>query len=148
MRKARELVDVYIASDGSHFYNKEQCEKHELQCAKDKNPVWKYRIEDTTNPDNFSATLFYITSQEDYDFALATKYCLRQFASKKNDTFDKCGEGWYMLTTQVARYYFEFLDNYVARKAKELDDWKHSIDAEIARLNEERKKDEERTENG
>ena len=143
MRAETENVTVYVASDGARYYNREQCELHEIQYAKDTKPVWKYRIDNIEDIDNHDVTLFYITSQDDYDFALATKYCIPQFASGLTEKFEDAGEDWYMLSNGVGWYTFESLTSYFQRKKKELDDFEQTINFHIAKVNEEREKDAE-----
>lgn len=86
-------ITKYIASDGKEFDNQRSCENYERRLEIMKHPVIANRIEGLfTFDDEYNATLYYISSEEDYNFL--TTYWI----SSANTTSDfyEYGPGWYL----------------------------------------------------
>ena len=61
----------YIASDGREFFNEKDCMRYEEHLEVLKHPVFATSIETYTYDDGYDAKLYYISSEEDYDFLIA-----------------------------------------------------------------------------
>lgn len=115
----------YVASDGKEFFNEKSCLVHEQYLEIVSHPIYTTRIETTTLYDDNFATLYYFSSQEDYEFFIATG------ASGYTDSdFEKYGAGWYLVYdidcdchtyTHILNY-----DNYVKEYEIEFENWKRS----------------------
>ena len=86
----------YIAFDGQEFAFKDQCEAHEKQLLREaeieSHPVIKTAREVELYPDMNSATLYYIPSDEEYEFLM--NYLKPGKAYQ--DDYKKFGPGFYI----------------------------------------------------
>lgn len=126
----------YVAFDGVEFMSQEGCELHEERKKIELNDVWRYRI---NNIDDFydenTTTLFFVQSQEDYDFVLKSQ-SPRSALTSWSDKFEDFGVGWYMYRwddngTVNGINTMRNVSNYMAVIEKDFDDWKLKIALKI-----------------
>lgn len=93
---ARTYIDKkYIASDGKEFNFESDCLKYEKQLAIENHPIYNSAVKGVcTFEEDYCASLYYISSQEDYEYfketqGITTKYYFRS-------DFEKYGAGWYI----------------------------------------------------
>lgn len=115
----------YIASDGREFSNEKSCLDHEQYLEIMSHPVYTTRVATTTLYDDDFAMLYYFSSEEDYEFFIATGA-----GSYKDSDFEKYGAGWYLVYDIDGDYhtYTHILnyDNYVKEHEAEFENWKRS----------------------
>lgn len=125
----------YIASDNAAFNSESACKKHEIALERENNPVWQNRIENVYDfSGNYRTTLFFISSQEDYDFLVRTMEVHN--LDEYSDGFETNGRGWYMhwWSGNGSLYgtdYIQKLDNYIASVSKEWDEWRMDVTMKI-----------------
>lgn len=116
----------YIASDGREFFDEKSCLNHEQYLEIMSHPVYTTRIATTTLYDGDFATLYYFSSQEDFEFFVATGTGVY----KDTTDFEKYGAGWYLVYDIDSDYhtYTHILnyDNYVKEYETEFENWKRS----------------------
>ena len=121
---------VYVASDGREFYFESDCEQYERDLEIKKHPVFASCITGVrTFGDDYGATLYYLGSQEDYDFWFkhAGAYYLNV-----NQWNDGCGNGWYLFYSvdggdYADSHYLYKLDEYYRGIRHELKEWYDDI---------------------
>lgn len=126
------LVEKYISNDGQEFSSKIECEQHEKKLEIAKHPVIASRIENvSTFYDDFNATMYYISSEDDLDF-LRENWVIWGF----DTDFDKYGPGWYIYHSESggdwpdSQSLYNY-DNYEKEMEEELKKWKQSIRSKI-----------------
>lgn len=116
----------YIASDGREFFDEKSCLNHEQYLEIMNHPVYATRIATTTLYDGDFAMLYYFSSQEDFDFFVATGAGIY----KDTTDFEKYGPGWYLVHDIGSDYHtythiFNY-DNYVKEYEIEFENWKRN----------------------
>lgn len=129
-----ETITKYIAFDGEEFPFKDQCEAYERQLIRkaeiEAHPVIKSAREVELYPDMNSATLYYIPSDEEYDFLM--NY-LQPGKAIQND-YKKFGPGYYIYRWEdggdgpTDYYELHQVDNYFQLMELEYSNWKHDIE--------------------
>ena len=109
------ITTVYIASDGKEFTSENDCIAHEKQIEIANHPIYTSAIKNVyTFEDEDWATLFYISSQEDYEYFKETQGIKteRYFHSD----FNEYGVGWYIFYVIDGGDYpsYQYLYNYNA----------------------------------
>lgn len=129
-------VTTYVAFDGKTFTRKDDCEKYELRTKKYLQIVGHqvFRTSQKTCiwPEDHSATLFYLSSEEDY------QYLKKHSAGGKfdQDDFATFGQGYYLLVVEDMgdgpdAYFLYNLAYYIYRLESEFDSWKEEIGRKI-----------------
>ena len=128
MQKIREPADIYIASDGTRFFDERACKSHEIYLESKVRPVYKYSV-CLKNPDGASVELFNITSQDDFDFVLRVMKINKRICLNYDD-FAEYGAGWYMFRHRRV----EFLPHYIQRRVKEIQDFENVVAIEAEKV--------------
>lgn len=95
---ARTYIDKkYIASDGKEFSFESDCLRYEEQLAIGSHPIYATAIKNAeTFYDSYRATLYYISSKEDYDFFKKTQGIDVEKEYYFDSNFNEYGAGWYL----------------------------------------------------
>lgn len=126
----------YIASDGREFFNEKDCIRHEEHLEVLKHPVFATSIETYTYDSEYDAKLYYISSEEDYDFLIANT----GIALYKDSDFEQYGVGWYLLYAidmgdYPSHYRFVNYDNYVKEAEANFENWKSNNKKKMQQIN-------------
>lgn len=89
------ITKTYIAFDGREFTSEDACLRHEKCLEIESHPIYKSAIKNVyTFEDDYHATLYYISNQEDYEYLKETQGIKTE---RYFDTdFNKYGAGWYL----------------------------------------------------
>lgn len=125
-------VTVYIAFDGREFYREAECRNHEKIILEQQeiksHPVFQSERPIELYPECESAHLYYIGSDEEYDFLLACKKPGRA----TQDDYEKHGPGFYILQIEQGdyrdSYYLLHLNTYLNLVKLEYRNWLSDID--------------------
>ena len=95
---ARTYIDKkYVASDGREFIFESDCLRYEKQLEIERHTLYATAIKDAeTFYDSYRATLYYISSKEDYDFFKETQGIDVEKENYFDSNFNKYGAGWYL----------------------------------------------------
>lgn len=125
---------VYVALDGKEFSFKSDCILYEKKLKIEQHPVFKNRIMGfRTFDDEYFMTLYYIGSQDDYDFWNAN---IGAYHLVVNNWNDGCGPGWYLFYTvdggdySDSHYLYKF-EKYYNDIKDDLDLWFKKVSCEI-----------------
>ena len=117
---AKTYIDkTYIASDGKEFGSKNDCLRYEKQLAIESHPIYTTSIKNVyLFKEDYMATLYYLPSQEDYEFFIETQDLNREYYF--NSDFDEYGAGWYIYWCEDDDDYPDehFLKNYDAYESR------------------------------
>lgn len=93
---ARTYIDkTYIASDGKEFRFESDCLIYEQRLAIESHPIYTTAIKDVCLfRSGHHATLYYLSSKEDYEFFIETQGFDRRYYFHSD--FDEHGSGWYI----------------------------------------------------
>ena len=86
-------VTTYIAVDGKQFTSKEACEKYEAYLIARNHPVFRTSQLTYIWPDEYTARLFNLLSESDYDYMRKVLH-IKEF---EQDDFKCFGPGYYLL---------------------------------------------------
>ena len=117
----------YVATDGREFIFESDCLRYEKQLEIESHPIYKTAIKNAeTFYENYRATLYYISSRENYDFFKETQGIDVEKEYYFNSDFNKCGPGWYLCHIEDGGDYPDdtYLWNY--------DAYEKMIEAELA----------------
>lgn len=126
-------VTKYVASDGKEFSTQRDCERYEKQLEIMKHPVIASRIDGLYTFDyEYPATLYYISSEEDYSFLTTCWLC----SSRTETDFYKYGPGWYLFYSidggdSADSYHFFNYDQYEKKVEEQWMKWKTAIRLKI-----------------
>lgn len=129
------IETVYVASDGKEFRFLSECARYEKQLEVQNHPVFKSKIAGVdTFFDGYSAALYYLRSQEDYEFLCAHTEMRFLEANHWEDGF---GPGWYLFYTidggdYADDHYLYKLDEYERCIKRQLELWHARIQGKIA----------------
>ena len=129
------IEKIWVASDGNEFTAEDACIKHEKWLQARSVPVFTSRIENVRDFYNdYVNTLFFIQSQDDYDFVLNLK-SVKTLAAE-SDLFDDYGPGWYMhhWEDDGSIYGVDYINNlakYVSHIDKDFKQWRRDISERI-----------------
>lgn len=118
---AKTYIDkIYIASDGKEFGSKNDCLRYEKQLAIESHPIYTTAIKNVNLfEEECMATLYYLSSKEDYEFFIETQDLNRKYYF--NSDFDEYGAGWYIYWCEDGDEHF--LKNYDAYESRIESDW-------------------------
>ena len=125
----------YIASDGTEFLKEDWCLKHEENLKIKNHPVFKNCILNIlTFGDEYQGTLYYLSSEDDYDF-LIKHIGLRRNDGIYTDFYDY-GEGWYLYWCEnwgdsPDHHNIRNYNAYVEEIEADLKDWQNEIQNKI-----------------
>ena len=127
-----EEVTVYVAFDGEEFHSEEACRNHEnlilQQQEVESHPVFQSERPIELYPECNSAHLYYIESDEEYNFLLAC----RKPGRANQDDYEKHGPGFYILQIEQGdyrdSYYLLHLNTYLDLVKLEYHNWLSDID--------------------
>ena len=115
---ARTYIDKkYVASDGREFIFESDCLRYEKQLEIERHPIYATAIKDAeTFYDSYRATLYYISSKEDYDFFKETQGIDVEKEYYFDSNFNKYSAGWYLYHIEDGGDYpdYKYLWNYDA----------------------------------
>ena len=125
---------VYVASDGTEYWTESECEAHEKMLEVHNHPVYKSRIRYRTFYDDYSAELYYLRSEEDFEFWAAnigTKFL------EVNQWEEGHGPGWYLFCSVEGGDYADSnylykLEEYEKFFREMIDSWSQGVQEEIA----------------
>lgn len=128
---------IYYANDGKEFHDEITCKRYEAILQINNHPVFKNSIETETYFSNHYAILYYLSSQEDYEFFLYAKGLSKNTPCFR-DEYKEYGPGWYIYWEVDGGDGPDFirlrnLNNYVAEEEKEFKDWKDNIYNKISK---------------
>ena len=127
-----EEVVKYIAFDGAEFYSEQECEQHESSVMRE-NEIKSHLVFQSERPIELypecnSAHLYYIESDEEYNFLLACK----KPGHANQDDYEKYGPGFYILKIEQGdyrdSYYLLHLNTYLDLVKLEYHNWLSDID--------------------
>lgn len=122
---AKTYIDKkYIALDGKEFISENDCLRYEKQLAIESHPIYTTAIKNVDLfEEGYIATLYYLSSKEDYEFFIETQDINRKYCF--NSDFDECGAGWYIYWCEDGGDYPDehFLKNYDAYERRIESDW-------------------------
>lgn len=126
---------IYYANDGKEFYDETTCKQYEALLQINNHPVFKNSIEIETYYSNYYAVLYYLSSQEDYEFFLLAKSLSKNTPYFVNE-YKEYGPGWYIYWEEDGGDGPDYirlrnLDNYIEEKEKEFKNWKNEIFLQI-----------------
>ena len=107
------ISKTYIASDGKEFTSEDACLRYEKQLAIESHPIYTSAIQDVyTFEDEHWGTLYYISSQEDYEYFKETQGIKTEHYFRSD--FNECGAGWYIFYSIDGGDYpsYQYLYNY------------------------------------
>ena len=114
---ARTYIDKkYVASDGKEFIREIDCLEHERYLAIKSHPIYTTAIKDVDLfEEGYGATLYYLSSQEDYEYFKETQGFKTEHYFHSN--FNKYGAGWYLYWSECGgdypdNYYLKNYDEY------------------------------------
>lgn len=127
-----EEVIIYVAFDGEEFHSEEECRNHENLILRkqevESHPVFQSERPIELYPECNSAHLYYIESDEEYNFLLACKKPGRA----NQDDYEKHGPGFYILQIEQGdyrdNYYLLHLNTYLDLVKLEYHNWLSDID--------------------
>ena len=146
------IEKVYIASDGKHFTSEDSCLWYEKDLKNKQHPVYINAIENIyTYNDDYVATLYYFSNEEDYKFFLNSKNFKTDRVDKYGcphkleSDFSVYGAGWYICWTYSwgdysDTYYIKNYNNYINEIEKEWQYYKNGLKIRISEKEEEMKK--------
>lgn len=113
---ARTYIDKkYVASDGKEFIREIDCLEHERYLAIKSHPIYTTAIKDVVLfEEGYGATLYYLSSQEDYEYFKETQGFKTEHYFHSN--FNKYGAGWYLYWSE---YGGDYPDNYYLKNYDE-----------------------------
>lgn len=115
---ARTYIDKkYVASDGKEFTFESDCLKYEERLVIENHPIYTTAIKNAeTFYDSYRATLYYISSKEDYNFFKETQGVDVEKEYYFDSNFNKYGAGWYLYHIEDGGDYpdYKYLWNYDA----------------------------------
>ena len=133
---------VYVADDGTEFDTKKGCEFYETNYKTKQHPAIKTRIEGlNTWDDEYQATLYYISCDEDYEF-IRNKWL---YSSHTISDYYTYGPGWYLFYSIDGGdgpdfHYWHNLEQYMKDATDALKIWKKKIRDVIKNSNIEKEK--------
>lgn len=122
------IVKKYIASDGEEFNFENECLVYENNLRVMSHPVFSSCIKDVnTFYEEIPAILYYISSQEDFEFLVGEKR-LHYLTSD----FNEHGAGWYIYYSESGgdypdSNYLYNLISFVEKLESEVKEWKSNI---------------------
>lgn len=136
-------IVTYIASDGKVFDSEEACKRHEEYNQVLLHPVFRYSRFVTTWPDEYGASIHYISNKEDHDFLILHS---SSGARRGVDEFEKHGTGYYLLYRldggdSADIYDLLYLETYLHEITSEFANWIASINHEVDSITNQRKGD-------
>lgn len=141
----------YIASDGTEFVSENSCLSYEKNLEIKKHPVYASAIENIyTFDEEYRATLYYFSNEEDYKFFLNSKNLKENKVDMYNcrhnlvSDFEDYGAGWYICWNYSwgdysDTYYIRNHNNYINEFEKEWQCYKDSLKKVISEKEEEMK---------
>ena len=127
----------YIASDGTEFTSEDSCLWYEKNLEINQHPVYVNAIENVyTYDEDYVATLFYFSNEEDYKFFLNSKgFSIKRdykYNHKLESDFKNYGAGWYICWSYswgdfCDTYYIRNYNNYIKKKKKEWQCYKNKL---------------------
>lgn len=132
----RYTTTKYIASDGRDFTSESACLAHEKQLEILNHPVVRSAVLGvTTFGNDNSATMYFISSEADYDFMFKNVIGVGKYSRFYSD-FDVYGPGWYLYWCESGGDYDDYhnLVNYNAYVEEIEDDirlWKGKIERAV-----------------
>lgn len=134
---ARTYIDKkYVASDGKEFIFESDCLKYEKQLEIEKHPVYTSAIRRVCLfEEGYGATLYYLSSQEDYEFFIETQGFDKKYYFQSD--FDEYGAGWYLYWCEDGGDYPDdhYLKNYDAYEKQIESDWEEYKSDMRSRMN-------------
>lgn len=134
---ARTYIDKkYVASDGKEFIFESDCLRYEKQLEIEKHPVYTSAIRRVCLfEEGYGATLYYLSSQEDYDFFIETQGFDKKYYFWSD--FDEYGAGWYLYWCEDGGDYPDdhYLKNYDAYEKQVESDWEEYKSDMRSRMN-------------
>lgn len=134
-KPAHTVTDtIYVASDGKEFRFRSDCERYEKRLMVESHPVFKSGISARTFYDDIYADLYFIRSEEDYQFFvhnIGTVYLSHESWQ------DGAGPGWYLFYMEdggdyADTHYFYKLEEYEKYFRDMLDEWSSDIHERIS----------------
>lgn len=124
----------YIAQDGKVFTNQDACLKYEKYLELINHEVFKTAQKVSTWPDDYCATLYYISSEVQYEY-LKKGLNIEYFDS---DDYEDYGPGYYLFIQEdmgdsPAKYYLHSLTRYLETSEFEFEAWKADIQSAVLR---------------
>lgn len=107
------IIKKCIASDGKEFTSEDACLRHEKHLAIESHPIYTSAIKDVyTFEDEYWGTLYYISSQEDYEYFKETQGIKTEHYFRSD--FNEYGAGWYIFYSIDGGDYpsYQYLYNY------------------------------------
>lgn len=134
---ARTYIDKkYVASDGKEFIFESDCLRYEKQLEIEKHPVYTSAIRSVyLFEEGYGATLYYLSSQEDYEFFIETQGFDKKYYFQSD--FDEYGAGWYLYWCEDGGDYPDdhYLKNYDAYEKRIESDWEEYKSDMRSRMN-------------
>ena len=122
---ARTYIDkTYVALDGKEFRLESDCSRYEKQLAIESHPIYTSAIKHVDLfGEGHDATLYYLSSQEDYEFFKETQGFKTEHYFHSN--YNKYGAGWYLYWCESGGDYPDdyYLENYDAYEKCIESDW-------------------------
>lgn len=122
---ARTYIDKkYVASDGKEFIFESDCLRYEKQLEIERHPIYTSAIKRVCLfEEGYGATLYYLSSQEDYEFFIETQGFDKKYYF--NSDFEEYGAGWYLYWCEDGGDYPDdhYLKNYEAYEKRIESDW-------------------------
>lgn len=138
---AKTYIDkTYIALDGKEFRSENDCLRHEKQLAIESHPIYTTSIKNVyLFEEGYMATLYYLSSKEDYEFFIETQDFNREYYF--NSDFDEYGAGWYIYWCEDGGDYPDenFLKNYDVYERQTESDWEKYKSYMRSRMSEQNK---------
>lgn len=134
----------YIASDGKYFTSEDSCLSYEKNLEIKKHPVYANAIKDIyTYNEDYVATLYYFSNEEDYKFFLNSKNLKANKVDKYGcphkleSDFEDYGAGWYICWSYswgdyCDTYYIRNYNNYINEIEKEWQCYKDRLKEAIS----------------
>ena len=126
----------YVASDGKEFIFEDDCLRYEKQLEIEKHPVYTSAIRRVCLfEEGYGATLYYLSSQEDYEFFIETQGFDKKYYFQSD--FDEYGVGWYLYWCEDGGDYPDdhYLKNYDAYEKQIESDWEEYKSDMRSRMN-------------
>ena len=122
---ARTYIDKkYVASDGKEFIFESDCLRYEKRLEIESHPIYTTAIRRVCLfEEGYGATLYYLSSKEDYEFFIETQGFDRKYYFRSD--FDEYGAGWYIYWCEDGGDYPDdhYLKNYDAYEKRIETDW-------------------------
>lgn len=129
---ARTYIDKkYVASDGRRFISESDCLRYEKQVEIEKHPIYATAIKGVCLfEEGYGATLYYISSQEDYEFFIETQGFDGKYYFYSD--FDEYGAGWYLYWCEDGGdcpddYYLNYYDAYEKQIDSDWEEYKSNM---------------------